>query len=59
MHEATSTPAPTAPLDYGRIKGTWGVSVTNGPAANAITYTEKQGIDYEYELCFKCHSGMD
>ncbi len=55
VHEATSTPAP-APLAYGAIKGTQGVSVANSPAGQ-ITYTQKPRIDNEYELCMKCHSG--
>lgn len=45
-----------APEVYGRIRGTWGVSVRNNAAGSDITYTQKQGIDYEYELCLKCHS---
>jgi hypothetical protein len=52
-HESTSTVA-AAPAAYGRIKGTWGVSVVNAPAGS-ITYSEKHGIDFEYELCLKCH----
>jgi hypothetical protein len=54
-HEATSTVA-AAPNAYGQILGTWGVSVTN-VSTTTIQYTEKRGVDYEYELCFKCHSG--
>ncbi len=58
VHEATSTvPAQGAPLRYGEIKGSWGVSVLNGPGAGVISYTEKRGVSYEYEMCFKCHSG--
>lgn len=56
VHESTATVA-AAPLSYGAIKGAWGVSVENGPGAGAYTYSQKQGITYEYELCFKCHSG--
>jgi hypothetical protein len=55
VHEATSTPA-AAPNAYGAIKGAWGVSVTNN-SVSSVTYTERQGVRYEYELCFKCHSG--
>lgn len=54
VHESTATPA-AAPLAYGQIRGTWGVSVLNAPLGS-ITLTEKQGVDREYELCFKCHS---
>lgn len=58
VHETTSTvPALGAPLRSGAIKGSWGVSVLNGPGAGVISYTEKRGVAYEYELCFKCHSG--
>ncbi len=59
VHEATSTPSPadaTAPEVYGRLKGAWGIQVEYGPAA-ATTYTQRQGVLYEYEVCFKCHSG--
>lgn len=55
-HESTATVS-VPPYAPGANKGTWGVDVFYGPAAGAITYTEKQGVDYEYELCFKCHSG--
>ncbi|GAB4281406.1 MAG: hypothetical protein Kow0056_16730 [Coriobacteriia bacterium] len=55
VHEATSTVA-AAPAAYGVIKGAWGVSVTN-VSTSSITLTEKRGVDYEYELCFKCHAG--
>jgi len=59
VHEATSTVPPLgAPLVYGALKGTWGVSVTN-VSVNSITYTERQGVVYEYETCFKCHSGAN
>ncbi len=54
-HEATSTVA-AAPDVNGRSRGTWGVSVDNVSVAT-VDYTEKRGVDYEYELCFKCHSG--
>ena len=38
----------TAPDAYGLIAGTWGM--------DADTNQLKQGVDYEYELCFKCHT---
>jgi predicted CXXCH cytochrome family protein len=54
-HEATSTVA-AAPAAYGRIRGAFGVTVTNtGPGA-AVTYDDGERVRYEYELCFKCHS---
>ncbi|MDP2401657.1 MAG: hypothetical protein Q8M66_06735, partial [Actinomycetota bacterium] len=59
VHEATSTPSPAvanAPDIYGRLKGAWGVQVDYAPAST-ITYTERQGAVFEYEVCFKCHSG--
>lgn len=55
-HEATSTVA-VAPAAMGEIEGSWGVSVVNAPA-DEYTYSEKQGVDYEYELCLKCHGSL-
>ncbi len=52
-HEATVTPQP-APRVKGPMKGSWGVSVLNDPPG-LITYTEKPFVDYEYEVCLKCH----
>jgi len=52
-HESTSTVA-AAPDAFGAIQGAWGVSVANAPVGS-YTYTEKHGVDYEYELCMKCH----
>lgn len=57
VHEATST-AGVAPQAYGVIQGTTGVEIDNAPAGS-ITYTVKRGIDYEYELCLKCHNGVN
>ena len=54
-HEATSTPA-AAPSAYGVLSGAWGVSVDN-VSTTTVQYTEQRGVDFEYELCFKCHSG--
>jgi predicted CXXCH cytochrome family protein len=54
VHESDTTPA-AAPAVYGALKGTWGVSIENSPPGS-ITYTEKRGVAYEYELCLKCHS---
>ncbi len=54
VHTATDAVA-TAPVVPGPIVGTWGVAVTNN-SVSSITYTEQRGIQYEYQLCFKCHS---
>lgn len=67
-HEAkgvnvTVPPANTAWPISGRLAGVSGVSVVNGGTAQAPTqtYTLLDGattsITYEYQLCFKCHSG--
>ncbi len=59
VHEATSTPTPavaSAPDVYGRLKGAWGVE-TEYVSASTIAYTQREGVLYEYEVCFKCHSG--
>jgi predicted CXXCH cytochrome family protein len=42
----------------GAIKGASGVSVVNGAARTAPTYTLNTSSAFEYELCFKCHSGF-
>jgi Doubled CXXCH motif (Paired_CXXCH_1) len=55
VHDSNATTT-TAPAAGGAIKGTWGVTVENAPAT-FITYTEKQGVERQYELCMKCHSG--
>jgi len=55
-HEATST-AGVAPLVYGRLKGVFGVTVTNTGSGSAITYSAAQPVLREYEVCLKCHSG--
>jgi hypothetical protein len=55
VHETTATVS-AAPAVYGALKGAWGVSVTN-VSVDTVQYTEMQGVDYEYEVCFKCHSG--
>ncbi len=53
-HESTDADD-AAPNVYGSLLGAWGVSVSNAPVGS-ITFTEKQGVDREYELCMKCHS---
>jgi predicted CXXCH cytochrome family protein len=40
-----------------RTVGATGVSVANGAAGSAPTYTLVATITKEYQLCFKCHSG--
>ena len=45
-HVADASTA-SAPAVYGVLKGSWGYD----PVADAL----KQGVDYEYETCFKCH----
>jgi predicted CXXCH cytochrome family protein len=49
----------TAP---GQLAGVSGVSVANGAANSAPTYTFLDGaanpVTLEYQLCFKCHSGF-
>lgn len=58
-HAATSTPTPrnaTAPAVYGTLRGVWGVDA-RFDSASAITYTQQQGVRYEHEVCFECHSG--
>jgi predicted CXXCH cytochrome family protein len=57
VHETTSTPAASgAPDVNGELKGAWGPAVDYS-VDDAIVYSFKQGVDYEYEVCFKCHSG--
>jgi len=59
VHEAANAPTVTTgtpPAVIGALKGAWGVAVENGPAPGTITLTESQGVDYEYEVCLKCHS---
>ncbi len=41
----------------GAIKGASGVAVANGAADTVPTYTWQRRGTYEYQLCFKCHSG--
>jgi predicted CXXCH cytochrome family protein len=46
----------------GRLAGISGVSVANGTAGTAPTYTFLDGtttpVQFEYQLCLKCHSGF-
>jgi predicted CXXCH cytochrome family protein len=41
----------------GAIAGTSGVAVVNGAANTSPTYALVNKTTYEYQLCFKCHSG--
>jgi hypothetical protein len=59
-HRCDNTTA-VAPAVYGSIKGVSGVSINYGTASfdswpGDATFSQKLGIDYQYELCFKCHS---
>lgn len=50
---------PSAPDASNRNKGVSGVDVINGTAGSQPSYTYISpgvGINYEYQLCFKCHS---
>ncbi len=42
----------------GAIAGASGVSVENGAAGTAPTYTLETTSSFEYQLCYKCHSGF-
>jgi hypothetical protein len=53
VHEATST-VPPAPAALGAVAGAWGVSVLN-PVAGPVLYSLKRGVEFEYQLCLKCH----
>ncbi|MFU8891819.1 MAG: hypothetical protein ACNA76_09280, partial [Anaerosomatales bacterium] len=50
VHAATREAA-TAPFAYGAIVGTWGLDV----ATDSLV----EGIEREYEMCFKCHASAD
>lgn len=59
-HQCDDTTA-AAPAKYGSLKGVSGVLVDYGTATwsnwpGDATFSLKLGIDYQYELCFKCHS---
>ncbi|MEW6172462.1 MAG: cytochrome c3 family protein [Bacillota bacterium] len=59
-HRCDNTGA-SAPDAWGSIKGVSGVAVNFGTGSlinwpGTATFTEKLGVDYQYELCFKCHS---
>ena len=59
---STSSPDGTPWTPGGTLLGASGVSVVNGAANAAPTYTFLNGqgtskITAEYQLCFKCHSG--
>jgi predicted CXXCH cytochrome family protein len=69
-HNARATPDSAQTVNgwdaSGRLSGVSGVSVVNGAAGTAPTYTFLSGITAsatnlmtrEYQLCFKCHSGF-
>ena len=59
-HNADSTlttPTTSGWTVGGAIKGASGVAVANGAANTVPTYTWQRRGTYEYQLCFKCHSG--
>ncbi|WP_334109483.1 cytochrome c3 family protein [Thermodesulfitimonas autotrophica] len=56
VHQATSGTT-AAPAAQSAIRGVYGVTPAWGTTAwTTASYTYKNPIDYEYELCFKCHS---
>ncbi len=64
-HRATPRPGVTDPAGWGAsgaLNGISGVSVVNGAAGTAPSYTFLNGTDtpvtLEYQLCLKCHSGF-
>jgi predicted CXXCH cytochrome family protein len=59
-HLADGTPAVETTNGWtasGAIFGAAGVSVVNGAAGDAPTYTPTKTSTFEYQLCFKCHAG--
>ncbi|MEW6772091.1 MAG: cytochrome c3 family protein [Bacillota bacterium] len=59
-HRCDSTTA-SAPAAWGSIKGVSGALINYGSVTwdnwpTGVTSSLKLGIDYQYELCFKCHS---
>lgn len=55
VHEAVDTET-SAPYLKGVMTGAWGVQVTNIDRST-MSYLGPQAAQYEYEVCFKCHSG--
>jgi predicted CXXCH cytochrome family protein len=59
--DSTSSPTGTAWTLAGPLTGASGVSVVNGAAGTAPSYTFLDGVtnpvQFEYQLCLKCHSG--
>ncbi len=58
---AASTQAAAGWTTSGRLANISGVSVVNGAAGTSPTYTFLDGSTtptYEYQVCFKCHSGF-
>lgn len=59
-HRADGTPAVASGAGWsasGAIIGASGVSVVNRSAGLAPFYTLVKGLSFEYQLCFKCHTG--
>lgn len=58
---AVSTQTASGWTTSGRLANVSGVSVVNGAAGTSPTYTFLDGSTtpaYEYQVCFKCHSGF-
>jgi predicted CXXCH cytochrome family protein len=59
-HQATATVG-TPPAAGGTLTGVSGVKINWGTSAwdtwpSGVTFTPVSSVDYQYELCFKCHS---
>lgn len=56
-HQAEGPSSGSAPPTISALlKGASGVAVTNGAAGTTPTYTFLTSAQYEYQVCFKCHS---
>lgn len=53
---ASGSRGPGAPGILATLRNVSGVGVQNGPAGVTPQYTFKPAADFEYEVCFKCHS---
>lgn len=56
-HVADTSTA-SAPDTPGPLKGAWGIAVANGGAGGEPGYSTARPVQREYEVCFKCHSGL-
>ncbi|NJD26765.1 MAG: hypothetical protein FIA92_00520 [Chloroflexi bacterium] len=60
-HRSDASPAAQTAAGWtasGPLLGAAGVVVTNGAAGTEPTYEWQQESTFEYQLCFKCHSGF-